>query len=44
MMIDLFPDLDKPTIKSIEISRQIASGIESGCSVARDLIVYPLLC
>jgi hypothetical protein len=43
MMTDLFPDLGKPTIKSIEISRQIAGGIESSCSVPRDLTVSPLL-
>jgi hypothetical protein len=33
MMTDLFPDLGKPTMKSIEISLQIAGGIGSGCSV-----------
>jgi hypothetical protein len=42
-MIDLFPDMGKPVIKSIEISFQIAGGIGSGCSVPRDLIVSPLL-
>ena len=39
MMTDLLPDLGKPTIKSIEISRQIAGGIGSGCSVPRDLTI-----
>ena len=41
-MTDLFPDLGKPVIKSIEISFQIAGGIESDCSVPRDLTVSPL--
>jgi predicted cation transporter len=43
MMTDLFPDLGKPTIKSIEMSLQIAGGIEIGCSVPGALIVSPLL-
>jgi hypothetical protein len=42
MMNDLFPDLGKPAIKSIEISFQITGGIESGCSVPGDLTVSPL--
>jgi hypothetical protein len=33
MMTDLFPDLGKPTMKSIEISYQIVGGIGSGCIV-----------
>jgi hypothetical protein len=33
MMTDLFLDLGKPTMKSIEISVQIVGGIESGWSV-----------
>jgi hypothetical protein len=37
MMMDLFPDLGKTVIKSIEISFQIAGGIGSGCSVPEDL-------
>jgi hypothetical protein len=43
MMTDLFPDLGKPTMKSIEISLQIAGGIRSSWSVPRALIVSPLL-
>jgi hypothetical protein len=43
MISDLFPNLGKPTIKSIEISHQIEGGIRSGCSVLGDLIVSPLL-
>jgi hypothetical protein len=43
MMIDLFPYLGKPKIKSIEISCQIAGGIGSSCIVPGDLIVFPLL-
>jgi hypothetical protein len=43
MMTDLFPDLGKMVIKSIEISFQIAGGIGSGCSVLDDLTVSPLL-
>jgi hypothetical protein len=43
MMMDLFPDLGKPIIKSIEISFQIAGGIDNGCSVPDDLNVSPLL-
>ena len=43
MMTDLLPDLGKPTIKSIEISRQITGGIRSGCSVPGYLTVSPLL-
>jgi hypothetical protein len=42
-MTYLFPNLGNPTIKSIEISLQIAGGIGSGCSVLGDLTVYPLL-
>jgi hypothetical protein len=38
MMTDLFPNLGKPTIKSIEISCQIACGIRSGCSVLGDFV------
>jgi hypothetical protein len=40
---NLFPDLGKPVIKSIEVSFQIAGGIRSGCSVPDDLTVSPLL-
>jgi hypothetical protein len=43
MMTNLFPDLGKPVIKSIELSLQIVGGIGSGCSVLGDLIVSPLL-
>jgi hypothetical protein len=43
MMTDLLPDLGKPVIKSIEISLQIGGGIGSGCSMPRDLTIYPLL-
>jgi hypothetical protein len=43
MIIDLLLDLGNLTIKSIEISIQIAGGIGIGCSVLGDLIVYPLL-
>jgi hypothetical protein len=43
MMTNLFPDLGKPVIKSIEISFQIVGGIESGCSVPGDLNISPLL-
>jgi hypothetical protein len=43
MMTDLFPDLGKPTMKSIEISVQIVGGIGSGWSVLGDLTVSPLL-
>jgi hypothetical protein len=42
MVIDLFFDLGKPTIKSIEISLQIAGGIRSGWSVLESLTIYPL--
>ena len=42
MMADLFLDLGKTVIKSIDISFQIAGGIVSGCSVPRDLTVSPL--
>jgi hypothetical protein len=42
-MTDLFPDLGKPVIKSIEISFQIAGGIESGWRVPGDLTISPLL-
>jgi hypothetical protein len=44
MMTDLLPDLGKPTMKSIEISRQIAGGMGSNWSVPGALTVYPLLC
>jgi hypothetical protein len=44
MMTDLLLDLGKPTIKSIEISHEIAGGIGSGCSVLGDLTVSTLLC
>jgi hypothetical protein len=43
MMTDLLPDLGKPKIKSIEISLQIAGGIESGCSVLGAFTISPLL-
>ena len=43
MMTDLFLDLGKPVIKSIEMSFQIVGGIGSGCSVPGDLIVSPFL-
>jgi hypothetical protein len=42
-MTDLFPDLGKLVINSIEIPFQIAGGIERGCSVPGDLNVSPLL-
>jgi hypothetical protein len=42
-MIDLFPDLGKIVVNSIEISFQIAGGIGSGCSVPGDLTISPLL-
>jgi hypothetical protein len=41
-MTDLFPYLGNPIINSIEISFKIEGGIESGCSVPRDLIISPL--
>jgi hypothetical protein len=44
MMIYLLQDLGNPTIKSIEISRQMVGGIGSGCSVSGYLTIYPLLC
>jgi hypothetical protein len=44
MMIDLLPDLGNPTMKSIEISYQIADIIGSGWSVPRVLNISPLLC
>ena len=43
IITDLFPDLGKPVIKSIDISFQISGGIGSGWSVPRDLTVSPLL-
>jgi len=43
MMTDLFPNLGKPTMKSIEIYLQIAGGIVSGWSVSRALTTSPLL-
>jgi hypothetical protein len=43
MMIDLFSNLGKLVLKSIEISLQIAGGIGSGCSVPRDLTIFPFL-
>ena len=43
MMTNLLPDLGNPTIKSIEISLQIAGGIGRGCSVPGDLMVFHLL-
>ena len=43
MMTDLFPILGKPTMNSIEISHQIAGGIESDWSVPGDLIVSLML-
>jgi hypothetical protein len=42
MMIDLLPDLDKPTMKSIEISVQIVNGIGRKWSVPRAFTVSPL--
>jgi hypothetical protein len=42
-MTDLFLDLGKLVIKSIEISFQIEGGIRSGCSVPGDLTIYLLL-
>ena len=44
MMTDLFPDLGKPTMKSIEISHKIEGGIRSGWSVPGALRVSSLLC
>jgi hypothetical protein len=44
MMNDLFPDLGKPTMKSVEISVQIVGGIGIGWSVPGGLAVSPLLC
>jgi hypothetical protein len=41
MMIDLFPDLGMPTMKSIEIFLQIAGGIGSGWSVQGALTISP---
>jgi hypothetical protein len=43
MMTNLLPDLGNPTIKSIDISLQIAGGIEISYSVRGDLIVSLLL-
>ena len=43
IITDLFPDLGKPVIKSIDISFQISEGIGSGWSVLRYLTVSPLL-
>jgi hypothetical protein len=43
MMTDLFPNLGKPTMKSIEIFIQIVGGSGSGWSVPRGLTVSPLL-
>jgi hypothetical protein len=43
IITDLFPDLGKPVIKSIDISFQISGGIGSGWSVPEDLTVSPLL-
>jgi hypothetical protein len=43
MIIDLFPNLGKLVIKSIEISFQIVGGIGIGCSVPRDLTISPLV-
>jgi hypothetical protein len=40
-MTDLFPDLGKPVIKSIEISFQIAGGIKNGFTVPGHLNVSP---
>jgi hypothetical protein len=40
MMNDLFHDLGRPTMKSIEISIQILGIIGSGWSVPRDLKIY----
>jgi hypothetical protein len=42
MMTDLFPDLDMPTIKSIEMSLQIVGANGSVCSVTGDLTISPL--
>ena len=44
MMIELFPDLGKTTLKYIEISHQIAGGIRSGWNVPGALISSPFLC
>ena len=43
MMTNLLHDLGNPTMKSIEMSIQIAGGIGSSLSVPGDLIVSPLL-
>jgi hypothetical protein len=42
-MIDLFPDLGKPVINSIEISFQIAGGIRSGWRVPRRFDFFSLV-
>jgi hypothetical protein len=42
MMTDLFPDLGKPTMKSIEIYVWIVGGIGSGWNVLGALTVSPL--
>jgi hypothetical protein len=44
MITYLLPNLGNPTIKFIEISLQIEGGIGRGCSVPRDLNVFPLFC
>jgi hypothetical protein len=43
MMTDLLSNLGKSTMKYIEMSLQIAGGIESSCSVPGALAVSPLL-
>jgi hypothetical protein len=43
MMNDLFPYLGNPTIKSRDMSLQIAGVIENDWSVLRGLMVSPLL-
>jgi hypothetical protein len=43
MMTDLFPDLGKPTMKSIEISLQIAGGIGSGLECAWSFDCFSLV-
>jgi hypothetical protein len=40
-MNELFPNLGKPRIKSIEIFRQIVGGIKSSFSVPVDLLFLP---
>jgi hypothetical protein len=42
-MTDVFPDLGKPTMKSIEISVQIVGGSGSSWSVPQGFPVFPPL-